>query len=395
MALPTRLVFLVVAALSCAISAAEPIVCRLNRGASATEIAREHGLVLRGVTTDGRYARYDAPSVAEALRGLRGDRGIVAAESERPFRTAQERYTFVQKGSTIPAVGGRTSLQVANSKLLDLINWDPELAASPGRAVRVAILDTGLADAAVGLWDKVDASRNFVESNRLALDQPTGRDTDGNGEPDEAVGHGTVVAGIVDQVSPNSRFVIARIADSDGYATPWSLVLGIQFALANRAEVINISLADRRRSLLVELAVREAELMGVTVVGALGNDARDDAYEPAGTPNVVAVSAVGIDGVKASFSNWNSDCDVAAPGLSVVSRYWTGEGIQWSGTSFSAAFVSGAIADCLRRRGPVAPYRIRQALAASGVNIDAQNPPYRNKLGRLLDIRALNARLGN
>lgn len=381
-------------ALVSTVATAEPIIARLGRGTVAKEVAQRHDLVLKGISRDGHYARFDVRenrNLESAFLALRKDKGLTAVERETQVKTvAQERATLVKKGSTIPVVGDRASIQVANAEILNLINWSPTLANSSGRRVRIAILDTGLSPSATALWSKVDASRNFVETGRPAYDQPNGTDTSGEGIPDEAVGHGTVVAGIVDAVAPNCRLVVARVANSDGYASSWDILEAIQFAVLNGAEVVNISLASRQRSLLVELVIREAELAGVTVVASIGNDNRHDAYEPAGTSTVVTVTAVDLNAQKASFSNWHAYADVAAPGTSVVSRNWDGEGIQWAGTSFSAAFVSGAIGDCLRRRNRNLPLLVRLALEVSGENIDDRNPTYKGKLGKLLDVQKLN-----
>lgn len=380
--------------LASAMATAEPILARLGRGTLAKEVAQRHGLDLKSVSRDGKYARFDVrgeTTTEAAYAALLKDKALVAVEKEMRIKTvAQERATLVKKGSTIPVVGDRASIQVANAEILNLINWSPVLAGSTGRRVRIAILDTGLSPSATALWSKVDASRNFVETGRPAYDQPNGTDTSGEGIPDEAVGHGTVVAGIVDAVAPQCRLVVARVADSDGYASSWDILEAIQFSVLSGAEVVNISLASRRGSLLLELVVREAELAGVTVVASIGNDNRHDAYEPAGTSTVVTVSAVDLNAQKASFSNWHAYADVAAPGTSVISRDWDGDGVQWSGTSFSAAFVSAAIGDCLRRRNRNLPLLVRLALDASGENIDDRNPDYKGKLGKLLDIQKLN-----
>jgi hypothetical protein len=111
-----------------------------------------------GVTPDGRYARFGVPESADPmakLAGLRRDKGLASVDFDERFRTVQRTSpTMVQKGSTIPVVGDRYGLKVANADLLRLINWNESLSFAPGRNLRVALLDTGLADSAVSLWSK-------------------------------------------------------------------------------------------------------------------------------------------------------------------------------------------------------------------------------------------------
>lgn len=378
-----------------ALAAADPyLVCELAPGASPSAIASQYNVVLRDQTSDNSFACFEAASESQAdsvATAMHSNSLIRGVEIQATAPSSFPPSTKPQKGSTIPVVGDRQTLQYENRALLSLINWKPELANSTGREVRVAILDTGLADNASPLWSKVVASRNFVEEGFLAIDRPTNTDSNFNGETDEAVGHGTMVAGIVDFVAPKVKFIVGRVADSDGSAHAWNVVQGIRFAVENGAEVINISLAAADRNRTVARAIAYAERKGVVVVAGLGNASVGDAFYPAKFPSVIGVSAVNGNAVKASFSNWSGKTESTAPGYSIVSQYWDGELTQWSGTSFASAFVSATIADCLRRStADVDPFWIRLAVNASGRNVNNQNPNYRNKLGTLVDHEALN-----
>lgn len=388
--------FLLAAALCLlsAFAAADPyLLCEFNPGASPSAIASQYSITLKDSTSDGLFAMYDTTSTTQA-------QSVAAAMSTNPVvktATVKSNPTALpsNKGSTLPAVGGRSELQVANESLLSLMNWDGTLANGTGREVRVAILDTGLASSQSALWSKVVAMENFVEEGLLPIDRPLGTDSDGDGILDEGTGHGTMVASIIDFVAPKVNFVVARVSDSDGYADEWRIVKAIDFALANNVEVINLSFAGSSPTPIIRAAIRHAEDCGAIVIAGLGNASIDQAFYPAKYDEVVSVTALTADGVKSSFSNWNAQAMVAAPGLSVVGQSDTGSLAQWSGTSCATAFVSAAVADCLRRRGHVPPSQMRWLLSTSGANVDPMNPNYKSKLGVLVDHKALNAALGN
>ncbi|MGV3616205.1 MAG: S8 family peptidase [Fimbriimonas sp.] len=372
-----------------AIAAADPyIICELATGVSPTAVASQYNVALRDATSDGSFAMYEVATPNQAnvvANAMSSNSGILGVEIQSAAPAPPPATTNPNKGSTIPVVGDRATLQYENRQLLSLINWKPNLANSSGREVRVAVLDTGLGAANSGLWSKVVASRNFVESGMLAIDRPMATDSNNNGVLDEASGHGTMVAGIIDFVAPKTKLIVARVANSDGAAHAWNIVQGIRFAVEQGAEVINLSFGSEERNNTIGRAVAYAERKGVVVVAGIGNSSVSDAFYPAKFPSVIGVSAVGSNGVKAGFSNWSSKTQAAAPGFSIVSQYWDGELTQWSGTSFSAAFVSATVADCLRRRSRIDPFWVRLAVAESGSNINNANPNYRNKLGTLLD----------
>lgn len=365
------------------------IYAELRTTTTPQAIATQYSLTLLDATSDGVFAQYQAASSTQAsavISQMASNPNIVTAEARDSASP-----TTPGKGGTIPIVGDRAALVSANSQLLQLINWSPTLAAADGREVRVAILDTGLANFAGGsLWGKVITSQNFVEPNLLAIDRPLGTDSDGDGLVDEGVGHGTMVASVIDVVAPKTKFIIGRVANSDGYSDAWNVVKGIKFAIDNGAEVINLSLASTERSRFIANAIRYAEARGVIVIAGLGNDNVPEAYFPAKISTVVSVAGLSADGAKTSKSNWSTSTEVCAPGFSVVTLDENGNLTQWSGTSCATAFVSATIADVLRRTTTKLPSQIRTALQTSGQNVDTINPDYAGMLGRLIDHVRLN-----
>lgn len=368
--------------------AAVRIVLRIAPGANPATVARRHALTYLDNTHPAPFILVRAQSVIDANRAaitMRADRQIVWFEYDDDGLEIPGGTDQAGKGSTIAAVGGRTEVYARNANLLRQIGFSPALAQSSGRSVRIAVLDTGLSPRQTALWSRVVAATNCIELGLPAYDLPRNTDTDRNGVRDQATGHGTMVTALVDAVAPRCSLVIARVADSDGHATAWSLIRGITFALRAGAEVINISLGALNSPLAVGDVIDWAsEENGATVVAAIGNDGVNRARYPARTSKVISVAGLLPDSRKAPFSNWDSDTAACAPATGITSQWWSGRMAVWSGTSFATPLVAGTIADCLRRSGRRHPEFVAQSLFDSGVTVDPLNPAFRGKLGRRL-----------
>ncbi len=213
------------------------------------------------------------------------------------------------------------------------------------QAATVAILDTGVdpghplfAGRIVGGWD-------FVDNDSDPTDVLTGVDSNGDGVPDGAYGHGTHVAGIVALTAPTARLLIGRVLDSEGRGDVRTVAAGIRWAVANGAKVINLSLGLLRTSSAIAVALREAEAQGVVCVASAGNwGAATPVEYPASSATVIAVAADDAYSRPAAFSSYGSFVAVAAPGVDVRSAFPGGGYRLWSGTSMSAPFVSGTAA---------------------------------------------------
>lgn len=269
-----------------------------------------------------------------------------------------------------------------------------------GHGVVVAILDTGINDAAFGVYPGHESlvgrrvgGAEFT-SGDSALDTPL----DGAADPVDRGGpvthsHGTHVAGIVLGTggssgyaiggAPEARFVDVKVLDDAGKGL--GVAEALDWCIHNRArdwgagpdahgiQVINLSLSSLDESdgndVPAQLAARAASL-GIAVVASVGNDGADHHIpSPAAADGVIAVGAYDAqrtpradDDAFATFSNRgprasDGDGDTAdeqkpdliAPGVAVLSADGdlTSDGTHYqrlSGTSMAAAVVSGAVA---------------------------------------------------
>lgn len=279
--------------------------------------------------------------------------------------------------STLPDVGSAHQLAVAGSDLPppalamatgagrrgeDVTGLAFAHALTRGRPdVTVAVLDTGVNLTHPELLGKVVARADFVDLDGLDTASFVGDFLGYDNDPEDELGHGTHVAGIVAAegremdpgVAPGCRIMAVRVLASlrqgdtvQGAGVVDNINPAIKWAVDNGADVINMSLGIRHTGggLPHEDVIRYALGRGVVVVAASGNDGTDTKYYPGALPGVVAVGAVDDDGTVAAFSSWGAPITVVAPGVNILSSYAHGTYAVASGTSQAAPFVAGSVA---------------------------------------------------
>jgi subtilisin family serine protease len=157
----------------------------------------------------------------------------------------------------------------------------------------------------------------------------------GTGVLDEN-GHGTHVAGIiaakkdgfgVTGVAPGVSILPLRVLGADGSGWLSDIAAAIDYAVANGAKVINLSLGGTLDYSLIRISVEQAVASGVTVVAAAGNGGSGAAASyPAAYPGAIAVAATTESNLIATYSNSGNYIDVAAPGSAILSSWPTGTG---------------------------------------------------------------------
>ena len=203
----------------------------------------------------------------------------------------------------------------------------------------------------------------------------------GNSEPQDEFGHGTHVAGIIVDCTPNLNVKILPVRTLDAAGGCGSLALiasAIRWAADNGANVINLSLSAPA-SACVDEAVQYALDKNITVVTAAGNQYADtDKRSPARVTDAITVAAVNAANGRFPYSNYGDAVDLSAPGEGVFSAYLCGQGDNGgdyrtlSGTSMAAPHVSAAAALLLCERGvSQTPAQISAALRDAALDAGA------------------------
>lgn len=217
----------------------------------------------------------------------------------------------------------------------------------------VGIVDTGIDTDHPDLAGKTVscAGVNSFGIGGLILADPTivdGKCEDGND-------HGTHVAGTITGnanngigvagVAPDAQLAICK-GLSDSGSGPTSGIANCITHLADEGvDVISMSLGGGS-STTMQQAVQRAwdNGNGALVVAAAGNDGTSNVSYPAGYPEAMSVAATDRNDQKASFSQFNSDVEIAAAGVDVLSTVPGGGYEAFSGTSMATPHVAGAAA---------------------------------------------------
>lgn len=271
-----------------------------------------------------------------------------------------------------------------------------------GAPAVVAVIDSGFTlsnpELAHQWWSNIDEDCfNGVDDDRNGfVDDCRGWDfgrQDGDVAPERTApdrDHGNEVAGIIAAardgygimgVAPDATVMPLKVSRSNGTVAMSAVAAAIRYAVANDADIINISLitqsgVSRSSVEVLERAISLAEDAGVMVITGAGNEGFNLTLRPAWPAsfstiydNVITVgSGLGNDQL-APFSNTGKVVTVFAPGVSVPTVVANGDIVLRSGTSYAAPAVTGVLANALRARPDASLTELQRALADASVNV--------------------------
>ncbi|MGE5250345.1 MAG: S8 family serine peptidase [Bacteroidota bacterium] len=326
-------------------------------GRSAEQIwqaAGRAGAVIKDVSLDRGAYLLSFKSDEQAARAaglLRGERGVRFVERNGVMRIPPlEAPRDRADAASLPVVQS----YVPNDSLrgyqwhLDKILY--QIARAPGTtAPCIVVIDTGVDYTHPDLAGKVYKGWDFVDSD---------------GDPMDANGHGTHVAGIaagstnntvgISGVSPASHILAVRVLGYDGSGTDWAVAQGILWANAHDQTacggqpplIYNLSLGGDF-SALVSDAVAGAKAQGRLVVAAAGNSDSAAKIYPGADANAFGVAATEENDRRTYFSSFDTGADpwvdIAAPGYQILSTI-PGGYEYLSGTSMASPIIAGAAA---------------------------------------------------
>lgn len=301
-------------------------------------------------TTLYRWRISDRRSVATVVRALEGERLVASA---------QPNYLFTLQQSEIKSEGDPAQYELAKLQL-------PQAhAIAKGDNVLVAVIDSAVDVAHSELAGSIAESFDVLS----AAVQPHQ--------------HGTAIAGLIAAhgrlmgSAPGAKILAIRAfdtKDSGAESTTFNILKGIDWASAHGARVINMSFAGPADP-AIHRALEAAHRKGIVLVAAAGNaGAKSAPLYPAADPNVIAVSATDADDRLFEQSNRGRHIALAAPGSQILVAIPDNGYEMSSGTSYSAAEVSGIVALMLQRNPDLTPDKIRAILRASAKDLGPKGP---------------------
>jgi subtilisin family serine protease len=314
--------------------------------AQTYELARHHGLErlqsenfpLIGGTV-GLFRIIDHRAAATVSRELAADANV---------RSVQPNFRYVlqdQKAALTAGDPGQyavTELRLPEAhKLAD------------GANVTIAVIDSGI-DV------KHPELANSIADSFDALGSKEGPHVHGTGVAGAIVAHARLMGS-----APAARILAIRAfgkVSSGAESTSFVILRGMDYAAAHGAQIVNMSFAGPKDA-LIERGIAALAAKGIVMVAAAGNaGAKSPPLYPAANANVIAISATDAQDKLFTASNRGGHIAVAAPGVDLFLPAPEEKYQITSGTSFSAAYVSGLAGLMLERNPALKPEELRTIL---------------------------------
>jgi hypothetical protein len=306
-----------------------------------------------GGTTLVRWRINDRRTVPTVVRAWETDNTPMVKSA---LLSVQPNYLFVMQDDAAPTPP--PSEGDPAQYILDKMHLPQAHELARGDRVLVAVIDSGVDVANPDLAGDIAGTFDAVGSGAGAFKPHS---------------HGTAIAGAIAAhgrlmgAAPAAQILAVRAfsGETADEGTTFAIMSGLSWAVGHGARVINMSFAGPQDPGIAR-SLAAAHDRGVVLVAAAGNKgAKSPPLYPAADPSVIAVTSTDAADQLPVFANRGRYVAVAAPGVDLMLLGLNGTLQFSSGTSFSAAYVSGTAALMLERKPDLGPDALRQALTGT------------------------------
>ncbi|MEN6303611.1 MAG: S8 family serine peptidase [Armatimonadia bacterium] len=424
------------------LAVADRVLVQVRPGVDAQKLAGVLGKAQSGRVRSLGHRIYalDLPANSDVLKmagDLRMDPAVAVAEPDLLMYPAlvpndtryadQWHHPIIQSPAGWEVATGSSSVVIAvidSGVYMDHPDFSGKIWRNPGETA-----GNGRDDDGNGYIDDLNGW-DFYSNNANPNPSPDGQDDDYNGEADEQVNHGTLVAGLAGALGNDSygtagmawgcKIMPLQVFPDDGGTAVSTVIEAINYAVDKGADVINMSIGGDYTELFTAPLVAAYEA-GCVVVVAGGNSGAELTDAPStwespvcndGTNVWASNCVIGVGATdrydrKSSYSNFDSSTahfiDVMAPGDALfgpAAYFPTVSGFNQyfqtnSGTSFSSPLVAGLAALIVSQNPTWTPAQVIERVRSCGDNIDSLNAGYSGRLGggRINVARALGVTL--
>lgn len=231
---------------------------------------------------------------------------------------------------------------------------------SRGAGVRVCIVDSGVAPG----HPRVGAVQRSVA---VTADQEGELSVVPDDEGD-AYGHGTACAGIIRRIAPEAEIHSIRVLGGELTGAGPILLKGLEWAIEEGYEIINLSLSTTKSRFAPELReLADRAYFGSSLLVASAHNMPVESF-PWRFSSVLSVgSHAGTDPFE-YLVNPEPPVEFAAPGVDLELAWLDGSTIRATGNSFATPHMAGIAALVLAHHPGLTPYELKTALRAAATN---------------------------
>jgi subtilisin family serine protease len=336
------------------------------RASTVNALQRRHRLTRLDVqpipllgSTFYRFRIPNRSSVPAVIRSLETESRVASAQPNYLYTLQQTQAADQAKPDTAAPTKSASEGDPAQYAIAKM-HLQEAHAIAKGSAIRIAVIDSAIDPDHPELTGTIAGSFDTLKP------------------PFAPHAHGTAIAALIAGHSrlmgsaPEARILAVQAFDPAGStaeATTFNILKGIDWSVTQHARIINMSFAGPADP-GIHRALQAAHKKGVVLIAAAGNaGASSPPLYPAADPNVIAVTATDANDALFNGSNRGRHVAIAAPGVDILIAV-PGAAYQIStGTSYSAAEVSGVVALMLQRKSDLTPDKVRELLLATAKDL--------------------------